>query len=211
MAAEPAKTEQLLPGEYLLPAKPSEMIAGPLKRWDALATQMEADIRAELDAGRVTESAQLRERYLWLAQIAQLRGRAGEVRAWQERARRLQNDPVAKHLSGVLNELVADAMAAPRRNDAALRAAVRKRFAAMPWDVVGATVRSFRAQLAASTPEGLVDLYRKRADQQVSFSGLRVTLGLAMQVLGASLQHSQVLPLSSVLVAGLDEVIALHP
>lgn len=210
-ATEVKQPQELAPGEHLLPATPSEMVAGPLKLWEPLAVRMEAEIHAELAAAQGGDAAWFRDRYLWLAQIAQLSARPGEVRAWQQRARRLQSDPVAKHLSGVVNELVADAVAAPRRNDAALRVAVRKRFAAMPWDVVGASVRSFRAQLAASTQAGLVEAYRKRADQQVSFSGLRVTLGLAMQILGGSLQHSQVLPRSAALVAGLDDVLALHP
>lgn len=194
--------------EYVLPTAPSAMVQGPLTQWKSLVGNLERDTLSDLETFDIVDPILLRERYLWLALMAQWRADSGSVRAWQGRARRLQDTPPSKWVSGVLNELIVEDLTAPRRARAkTLRDAVRARFGAMPIDVVGPTLRSFRDQLQSMTEGALLETYKKKVDPQVVFSGNKVTASLAMQILGGALQRAHALPRKRDLVDGLTDVI----
>lgn len=206
---QPAKGP-LAKGEYQLTAKPSEMLGWSPQQLKPLADQLDADIRAELDDNSVSTRVGVQQRFSWLSLLAQLRGDWSGVKAYGERARRLQESKAGSLTAGVINELLVEEIA-HRRGAAWLRKATRERFAAMPWDEIEGVVKASAKALAAMDAIDIVMAFEKRVDPQVEFSGGRVSAGLAMQIIGARVQMMHGLPMKKVLAEGLNDVIALHP
>jgi len=195
---------------YTLDPTPSAMLSWPLERWLPLAANVESDLLRDLDRAGVESQAFRRDRYMWLALIAQLRGDWQRVPALVERARRLHDEPAARMTAGLVNQLMAEQQLG-RHNEAWLRRATRDRFAALPWAVVGPTVQRLQQQLQAMDGEVLRARVAAQVDEVAKGTQGRATLALTMQLIGARLQLAHALPHRDALVQGLSEVIAQHP
>jgi hypothetical protein len=194
----------------VLPATPSEMLRASAATWAPVLARLEAEVAHQLAQSAPRSPGQRSELYIHQVLLAQASGNWGRVTALTERARRLQADPSGRLLAGALNELLAQAQLA-RMSSSALSKATRDRFAAMPWPVVGAGLRTMHQQLQAMKPEQVENYAALRLDPSASIAKGRVDLGFAMQLVGARLQLTQVLPNREALVAGLGAVIAMHP
>lgn len=194
----------------VLPATPSELLHAPASVWAPLLARLGTDLEAQLANPAERTTGQQSELYIHMVLVTQAQERWPQVRSWAERARRLQSTPASKLAAGVLNELVADAQA-KRLSAPAVQLATRERFAALPWDVVGAMLRGMQVQLKSMSAEQVETYVAQRQDLAASIAKGQVSLGFAMQLVSLRVQLLQVLPLRDALVAGLAEVIALHP
>lgn len=212
LAAGGASAQEATPAVpgYQLDMAASATLQWPLERWQLSAQDIERDLRAELESDAPMKDAQRRERYSWMAQLAQLRGDWPAARDWWRKARALHESELGRQTAGLLNELLVEQQLA-QQDEAALSKSVYERFATLPWTLVEGVVRNLRKGIAGLSAESTEAFLTRRVDVSTAFTKGRVNQALYMQILGARLQLAQVLPHREALLAGLDGLLAEHP
>lgn len=185
---------------------PSEYLAGPREQLMPLVTQLEANLRADLERYDIRDEATLRAYHGTLLTLAQFRGDWAAVPAIVERLRTLQDKPGPRATTGLLATLLAEQQTA-RRDAAWVRAEVERRYGALNWAEAGDTIKGSKGQFELLNPAVLQGAFQQQVDVMARNMNLVVPESLAGSIVGARVQLELLLPLRAEIVAGLQAVI----
>jgi hypothetical protein len=185
---------------------PSEYLAGPREQLLPLVTQLEANLRADLERYDIRDEATLRAYHGTLLTLAQFRGDWAAVPAIVERLRTLQDKPGPRATTGLLATLLAEQQTA-RRDAAWVRAEVERRYGALNWAEAGDTIKGSKGQFELLNPAVLQGAFQQQVDVMARNMNLVVPESLAGSIVGARVQLDLLLPLRAEIVAGLQAVI----
>jgi len=188
-----------------LPAKPSEMLGAPLDRWKPLLAQADKAL-TEVTA---TDNAALAGMHVQRTVLSQAQQAWPAVLEAVSETRKLQSSEAGRHTAGLLNEVLAKQ--ALEGGDAAwLKKQLRDQVLAMPWTDVEPAIRALRQQLATMTTEAVHQFVVNKMDTAVAMTQNKASLGFVMQLIALRFQVGEVLPRRDLLVAALDEAIAVR-
>ncbi len=211
-AAKPkiTRAEDLPRREYALPKLPSELLEAPIAELLPVAQALERDIAADLASYDIEDTATLRAFTQTLLSYAMLRGDWTAVQAHAKALRELQDKPAGKQTAGVLSEIVAQAKLAgggAAAEQAAIRDAVAKRYAAMPWDVVQDALKQQKGQLEIATPTIVVGSFRAQLDPAARNAGMKLGAFALAGLVSARAQLEYVIPARDVVLAALTPIV----
>nr|WP_316642219.1 S8 family serine peptidase [uncultured Roseateles sp.] len=200
------RADQLPRRSFTLTMLPSAYLQAPLDAMRPLGAQLQAQLLADLQAYDIQDPATLREMYGALATLAQLSGDWAAVPGWTAKARALQEKASGRQTSGVLTDLLSQ-QRLEQRDAAWLTAEVARRYGAMNWDEVQATVKSNRGGIETFNPELLIGGFKAQLDAVARNGQMAVPDGVAVAIIGARLQIELLGPHKAAIVQGLQQVL----
>lgn len=193
---------------YSLPDKPSVMVMDPAAV-RALAEEIEADIRSDLDKYDIRDVTAVRRLHGTLLTIALLKRDDEAARELISVVRGMQEKPAAKLTSGRIAEAILAARAAPAAEyEPTLRASLESALAALPWDVVQDELQSTKGYLEFIS-EGLVVGGLETAIDPAAADG-ELSQQLADNILGAAYTLTEILPHRDALQSAFAAVVDTH-
>ena len=204
------RSEDLPRREYALPKLPSALVEGPVADLVPLAERLDADIAADLTEFDIQDAATKRGMLATRLQVAMLKGEWSRVTGYASELRALQDKPAGRLTSGVLSEIVSEAVA--QGGDAAARRATAEslttqRFGAMPWNDVQDALKSLKGQLELANPNLVVGNVRAQMDPAAQNAGMKVSSFALGGLVGSRVSRDLVMPLAPAIVAGLAPII----
>lgn len=193
---------------YRIAGRPSEVVKDPVAL-RILAAQLERDVKGDLEAFDVRDSASLVSLHTSLYLAAMLQGDFAAAGQHLEKVRGLQEEGPARLLTGLFAGPLIQAQLAPGTDSrATYRRLLAERLASLPFKaVMGALDRMRKAQRAASREQLLAPL-AAGLDPQVKDEKLsEEALGA---ILGTGLNLHLLLPLQADTVACLDACFEAH-
>jgi hypothetical protein len=175
----------------------------------ALAESLRSDLEADLAAYDIRDTSTLRSYYRALGTIAMLQHRPDDALEYENKARPLEEKPAARTLSGfTLRPLIAAEKAGPAGAAQAFSAAVAAELARLPYDVVGAELKSTRARFERLSPTVVEAVVTSTIDPAARTG--RISKELALQLANLSFAVRRVLPYRDELVRQLSTYIDAH-
>ncbi|RTL43510.1 MAG: hypothetical protein EKK53_09710 [Burkholderiales bacterium] len=205
-ATAPAATEAT-PPSFALPARPSEMLRAPETTWAPVMAGVASAMDERAKALDLLSKPALIEYQTQRTVFAQARRDWPAVFDAVRKTRELQESESARHMAGLLNEVLAR-HAQAGGDAAALTRLLRDQVLAMPWTAVEPAVLTLRDQLAGMKVEAVDNFVVNRLDLSASVSDNKATVGFLIQLLAMRFQVLEVLPKRDALVAALDDAIA---
>jgi len=157
------KLSDLPPHAYTISMKPSEL-AQDAAAVDALAAEIEANLRADLEKYDIQDRSALRRIHGTLLTIAMLQGDEAEVRSLVETVRELQEKPAQKLTSGLLAEAMLAAKAAKGDEHETLRATLQQSLEALPYQEVQDVLKQNKASFEILSPSLMLGGLQAQAD-----------------------------------------------
>ncbi len=193
---------------YTLQGRPSEaVLAYPAMA--ALATQMEKDVRGDLETYEVQDRATLTSLYTTLYCTAMVRRDFASAAAWMERVRASQENGLAKLLTGVLNGPLIQALQAPGTDPhTTYRALLAGHLAGLPYKDVEVPLDRALKGLKATTREQIVGNIASSVDPGAQ--GGRLTEDMAGTLLAGAMAIHVTLPMREDAMACLESLFAAH-
>lgn len=193
---------------YSLPEKPSVMVRDP-EAVRALAGEIGADIRADLDKYEIQDVTAVRRMYGTLLTIALLERDDDAARNLVAMVRGMQEKPAAKLTSGRIAEAILAARAAPAAEyEATLQASLESALAALPWELVQDELQSTKGYLEFIS-EGLVLGGLETSIDPAAANG-ELSQQLADNILGAAYTLTEILPHRDTLRSAYAAVVGAH-
>jgi subtilisin family serine protease len=191
---------------YPVPVSASALVEDDAQ-FGALATQLEADLEADLAKYEIIDRATLKEYYGILASLALIEGDYDTALAWTDSVRAVEDKPALKALAGTLERAVAAAAQAPEdEREQVFEDAFRKEIAALPHDDVIAELRVRKARVDMASP-GIV-LGSIRALVQPAAESGEISRELAAVIVRSKLYFEVIQPFQDQMRAVLDEAIS---
>lgn len=193
---------------YVIQGRPSEVVQS-YEAVRALATQVEKDLKGDLEAFDIRDKASLTSLHTTLYVTAMLRRDFAGAGKHLELVRALQDNPLAKLMTGLLTGSLIQTMEAPGPDlHATYRSLLAKRLADLPFrDVEGILERMRKGQKAASK-EQIIGGLAAALDPQVKDG--KLSEDAAGTLLGSALTLHLTLPMRDDAVACLDALFATH-
>ncbi len=198
--------EQLPRRTVKLDKLPSYYLSAPKAEVLALAANLEANAKADLDKFDIKDAATLRAYYGTLLSLAQFRGDWAALPPLVEKLRALQDKPGPRATTGVMAGILAD-RAAGNRDAAWVQAEVARRYGALNWQDVADSVRGFKGQLELLNPALVKGSFEQQVDVMARNMNMDVPEGVIGAIVGARLQEEQIVPIRAAVIAGLQSVI----
>jgi hypothetical protein len=175
----------------------------------ALATKLEADLKADLAKYEIGDRSTLKEYYGTLASLALIEGDHEAALAYADSVRATEDKPALKALTGTFERALAAAAHAPEaERERAFEGAYREEIAALPYDEVQAELKSRKGSLEMSSP-GVVLGFVQGQVEPAAESG-EISRELANLVVRARTYLVVVRPFQDEMTGVLGEVIAAH-
>jgi subtilisin family serine protease len=175
----------------------------------ALATRLEADVRADLDTYVIEDRATLKRLHTTLADLALQRGDYETAAARQDSVRALEDKPGPRLLTGILEHALAEAGRGPAdRFEASFRDSFRRQVTALPYREVQTDLTRMKGMFEMLTPSVLAGFVSTEVDPAAR-SG-EISQELAEQVVGARAAIDRVLPFRRSVIEVLEETVAAH-
>jgi hypothetical protein len=199
-------SEQLPRRTVQLDRLPSEYLAGPREPLLALAAQLEANLRADLERFDIQDAATLRAYHGTLLTLAQFRRDWAAVPALVDRLKALQDKPGPRATTGLLATLIAEQQTG-RRDAAWVRAETERRYGALNWADAGDSIKGSKGQFELLNPAVVQGAFQQQVDVMARNMNNVVPEGLVGSILAARVQLELLAPLRAEIVAGLQAVI----
>lgn len=179
--------------------------------FEALAAQVRSDTEATLRDYDIRDPDAQADLYAVLRNLALLRGDAEAERLYGEKIRSLASKPAAKLTGSLMQDAAAVAQsAAPDQRAAAYRSALSRAIAAMPWPVVGETMRRIKGQVSTPNVETMIrGQIQARMDPAVKTSG-RMSDDMASALISARTMVKQIAPYDRDTATVIGQFIASH-
>ncbi len=191
---------------YTIPGTASELLASD-EQFAALAFQVRADIKADLEKYDIRDASTLQGFYGVLMSLDMLDGRFDEALAYVPLMRDLEDKQAAKLMTGLVTESIAEAHAQAGGDDARYRqifaALLFARVGALPWDIVGDSVEERLGGARIRTENLILGIVLNRIDPIVEQTGGELGADLARGLVGMRAMLEIHLPLR-------DEQIAVY-
>jgi hypothetical protein len=136
--------DQLPRHEYPVPESATALVEDDAQ-FAALATQLEADLEADLARYQIGDRATLKDYYGTLASLALIDGRHNEALAWMDSVRAIEDKPALKALAGTFERAFAESAKNPEgERTSAFADAYRAEITALPYEEVQAELRMLK-------------------------------------------------------------------
>lgn len=145
-------------------------------QFNALARQLETDVRSDLSSYIIMDRARLKQYYGILSHLALVRGEDDAAVAWQDSIRAIEDKPAQRLLTGIVERPFAAANRAPHdRFEEAFREAFRREVSALPYAEVRSELAMIReGQQLAGSPS-MAAYARRTVEEQVRDGFLSLT------------------------------------
>lgn len=202
------KVSDLPPHVYTIQGKPSEVVQDP-KATLALATQVEKDLKADLDHYDIQDKTALKRFYGSLATIALLKGDFANARTYNTRVKELQEKPADRLLSGMISGAYMDAKEHPGADfHATFRGLLSQRLAALPYAEVQDPLKATKGGLEVASANLMLGGLAAGLDPVIKDG--KLSQDLANGLIGAALSLEVILPNKSDILGAVDGVLAAN-
>jgi len=175
----------------------------------ALATKLEADLKADLAKYEISDRATLKEYYGTLGSLALIEGDHETALAYADSVRAIEDKPGLKALTGTFERALAAAVqVAEDQRAAVFEETYRREIAALPYDEVQAELKSLKGFTEISAPGVLLGFVQGQV-QPAADSG-EISRELANIVVQARWYLKVIRPIQQKMIAVLAERIAAH-
>ncbi|NIP83274.1 MAG: hypothetical protein GWM90_30235, partial [Gemmatimonadetes bacterium] len=173
----------------------------------ALATRLEADVRADLATYVIEDRATLKRLHATLADLALQRGDYETAAARQDSVRALEDKPGPRLVTGILERALAEAGRGPAdRFEASFRDSFRRQVTALPYREVQTDLTRMKGMFEILTPSVMAGFVSAEVDPAAR-SG-EISQELAAQVVGARAALDRLLPFRASVIEVLEETVA---
>jgi hypothetical protein len=202
--------DQLPRRSYPIAKLPSELLEAPMSELTPLATVLERDVRADLAAYDIQDSATLRGMHGLLMNLAMMRGDRAEVSKQAARMRELQDKTGPRLTTALASEALTEVRAGG--GDAAAQAAklqslLTQRLQALPWAEVQTELKAAKGSFEVGNPEIVKGAFKSQVDVAARNANMNVSAGIVAGILATRVQLDQVLPMRAALLAAYSAVV----
>lgn len=196
-------TSRELPAQnYVIQGKPSDVVQNHVAVL-ALARQLEATLKADIESLSTRDKATLTRMYSSLMAIAMVKADHAAARRYLDLVRELQDSPAGKLLTGVITGPYMDAMDAPGTDfHATFRASLSKRLAALPYEDVRGALGAMKDSLEAASKAQVIGSIAAGVDPVVKDGQL--SQALAEGLVTTAMNLEVVLPVKEDVVGCID-------
>jgi subtilisin family serine protease len=202
--------DQLPRRSYVIAKLPSELLEAPMTELRPLATTLERDLRADLEAYDIQDSATLRGYHGLLLNLAMLRGDAAEVAKQAKRLRELQEKTGPRLTTALTAEALTEVRAGGgdvATQTSRLQSLLTQRLSALPWADVETELKGAKASFEVGNPEIVKGAFKSQVDTVARNANMNVPSGIVAAVLATRVQLDQVLPMRLALLAAYSSVV----
>ena len=202
--------DQLPRRTYAIGKLPSALLTAPRQELETLIEQLDHDTASDIETldipDRTARAAMLNTR----AQIAIHRGDYRAAKAWLRQIRAEQEKAAEKLTSGALLEAILDARIKGGTLDeqrAFCKASIAAVFGAMPWMVVGDSLKQAKAGMEMASREVTIGGVKASLDPAAQNLGLNVPTSFVVSIVSARNMFAHVFAFRDDVVAVLQEII----
>lgn len=202
--------DQLPRRSYLIAKLPSELLEAPMSELTPLATALERDVRADLAAYDIQDSATLRGMHGLLMSLAMMRGDRAEVSKQAARMRELQDKTGPRLTTALASEALTEVRAGggdAASQSAKLQSLLTQRLQALPWAEVQTELKAAKGSFEVGNPEIVKGAFKSQVDVAARNANMNVSAGIVAGILATRVQLDQVLPMRPALLAAYSAVV----